>query len=192
MAKLAEIVTDINDTLKATQFGSKRFQKGRWSGVAELVRTSEDETVPCVVENDGDTIKLGMDDTYPFEVYHRMIGGSFEASEDDFGANKVRRETSEMVIIMMGDRNRLELTNEQILSGLALGFPLQLTAAEVLALSLQSVEFDIQGFDRDREAIWTREFNTTKRSLKPNTLLVSLRYQVVTEVFDTCVGVCIT
>lgn len=190
MPKLAEIVTLVDDALKASQFGTKRFQKGRWSGIAELIRTSEDETIPCSVDNNGDAVKLGLDDTYPFEVYHRMLDGDFERSEDDFGSNAVRRETTDMVIIMMGDRNRLELTNEQIISGLALGFPFSLTATEVSALSLQSADFTIQGFDRDREFVWAREFKTKKAVLKTNTLLVSLRYQVVTEVFENCIGIC--
>lgn len=190
MAKLAEIVDLVNTELQRTQFGAKRFQKGRWNGITELVTTSENETVPCVVDNNGDTTKLGMDDTYSFEVYHRMLAANFEVGEDDFGASRNRREISDMVIVMMGDRDRLELTNEQIISGLALGFPVILPKDEVLALSIQSAEFLFQGFDRDREAVWTREFKTETRSLKPNTLLVSFRYQVITEVYENCLSLC--
>ena len=188
MAKLSEITSFINDELRREQFGSKRFQ-GRWSGIAELITTSESETVPCLVANNGTTTKLGIDDTYSFEVYHRMIGGSFE-SGDDFGDLRNRKETHEMVMIVMGDRDRLELTNEQIISGLAMGFPMVLPLANRQALILKHCEFQIDGFDRDRREIWNREFNTKKISLKPNTLLVSLRYSVITEVYESCIEVC--
>ena len=190
MPKLAESVEYINAKLRASQFGSKRFQKGRWSGIAELIRTPEGEMMPCSVDNDGDATQLGIDDTYPFEVYHRMIGANFENSEDDFGANKGRKEFSDMVIVIMGDRDRLEFTNEQIISGLSLGFPFNMEKTDVEALSLQSVDFSIQGFERDREAVWNREFETERVQLKPNTLLVSLRYQVMAEVFDGCIEIC--
>ena len=66
--------------------------------------------------NNGDTVKLGMDDTYPFEVYHRMLDGDFQPTEQEYGSLVGREETSDMVIIMMGDRNRLELSNDQIIS----------------------------------------------------------------------------
>jgi len=122
MAKLAEIVDYINTELQTTQFSAKRFQKGRWSGVAELVVTSEEETMPCIIENNGDTTKLGIDDTYSFEVYHRVLASNFENGEDDYGAARNRKEFNDMVVIVMGDRNRLNLTTEQIISGLALGF----------------------------------------------------------------------
>ena len=190
MPKLAESVEYINAKLRASQFGSKRFQKGRWSGIAELIRTPEGEMMPCSVDNDGDATQLGIDDTYPFEVYHRMIGANFENSEDDFGANKGRKEFSDMVIVIMGDRDRLEFTNEEIISGLSLGFPFNMEKTDVEALSLQSVDFSIQGFERDREAVWNREFETERVQLKPNTLLVSLRYQVMAEVFDGCIEIC--
>ena len=42
--KEAEIVAQINTDLKGGQFDSKKFQKGRFSGIAELVGRKE-ETV---------------------------------------------------------------------------------------------------------------------------------------------------
>ena len=119
MAKEAEIVAQINTDLKTVQFASKRFQKGRFSGIAELVTKVDNgqrQTVPAIIANDGTETILITNDKYPFELYHRHIGSTVEPSpeEDQWGDLRSRQETAEMLMVVIGDRKRLELTTKKI------------------------------------------------------------------------------
>jgi hypothetical protein len=118
MSKFADIVSFINTTLKSEQFGSARFQKGTFNdSIAELVKVSEDgQTMPCVVSNTGTTTKLTIDDVKPWQLYHRMLGSSYELVENDFGF-RTRRTTANMTMVVIGDRERLSLTKEDIIMG---------------------------------------------------------------------------
>ena len=71
MSKLHQIVAQINTNLTQSggQFDSKRFQKGRVSGIAELITKLDNEqrqTMPTVIDNTGNDTPLAMDDSYPF------------------------------------------------------------------------------------------------------------------------------
>ncbi|PCJ57922.1 MAG: hypothetical protein COA65_08665 [Rhodospirillaceae bacterium] len=192
MAKLHQIVTEINTRLTAGQFDSKRFQKGRVSGIAELITKLDDEkrqTVPAVVDNTGDTTILMIDDSYPFEIYHRHLSSTVPEVEQDFGDRDVREETANMLLVVMGDRNRLKLNKEEIITGISLGMPNELGQTFLISNSLVGINI-IQGeFNLNKEEVWTSEFNT-EVMVKPSDILLSFNYQIVTKTWTSCIEIC--
>ncbi len=191
--KLHQIIAQINTDLIANQFSAKKFQKGRFSGIAELVTSVDDDqrqTVPAIVANDGDTEILTIDDIYPFELYHRHITSNITEPEDDFGDRIMRVEIADMLMLVMGDMKRLELNKEDITSGITLGMPLEFGSAFLEANSLESAIIIPGTFTYNREELWNAEYNTEKVMLKTNTIFMSLAYQVVTEAKVTCIEIC--
>lgn len=192
MAKLHQIIAQINTDLMEGQFDSKRFQKGRFSGIAELITKEDDEkkqTIPGIVDNSGDVTSLAMDDIYPFELYHRHLSSTVTEVEEDFGDRVLREETANMVLVVMGDRQRLKLTKEDIITGINLGMPVEMGQTFLTTNSLVGVNI-IQGdFNLDKEDVWTTEFNTDVM-VKPQSIIFSLSYQVVTKTWTTCIEIC--
>ncbi|MGR3220319.1 MAG: hypothetical protein ACUZ8H_10970 [Candidatus Anammoxibacter sp.] len=192
MAKLHQIVAQINTDLTSGQFNSKRFQKGRVSGIAELITKVDDEqrqTVPAVVDNSGDATILMMDDSYPFEIYHRHISSTMTEEEQDFGDRYIREETANMLMVVMGDRQRLKLNKEDIITGITLGMPTELGQAFLTTNSLVGAEV-IQGeFNLNKEEVWASEFNT-EVMVKPADIFFSFNYQVVTKTWTSCIEIC--
>ena len=194
MAKLHQIISQINTDLTQAggQFDSKKFQKGRFSGIAELItKVDKDQrqTFPAIVDNSGDTTKLMMDDSYPFELYHRHLSSTVTEVEEDFGDRVLREETANMLMIVMGDRQRLKLTKEDIITGINLGMPVELGQTFLTANSLVGVNI-IQGdFNLNKEEVWNSEFNT-EVGIKPNSILFSLNYSVVIKTWTTCIEIC--
>ena len=194
MAKLHQIVSQINTDLTQAggQFGSKKFQKGRFSGIAELItKVDKDQrqTFPAIVDNSGDTTKLMMDDSYPFELYHRHLSSTVTETEKDFGDSVLREETANMMMIVMGDRQRLKLTKEDIITGINLGMPVELGQAFLTANSLVGANIVQSDFNLNREEVWNSEFNI-EVGIKPNSILFSLNYSVVTKTWTTCIEIC--
>jgi len=191
MAKESNIVTYINDKLIAEQFGSVKFKKGQFSGIAELVKTNEGgETQPVIVANNGKSTRIGINDIYPFQIYHRTLSASFELVSADFGDFRVRKESTSMTLVVIADRERLEVTKEQIKTALALGFPLEMDATNKTALSLLTCNITPSSFIMDFNEVYSREFNLANYKIKPQTILIALDYTIETEVNESCIEIC--
>lgn len=189
--KEAEIVARINTDLK-TKFGSKRFQKGRFSGIAELIErgsnTDEAETYPAIISNTGVETKLVLNDVYPFEVYHRHTGSSMQEIEN-FGDLVFRKEIANMTMVIIGDRKRLKLTKEEIITGILLGMPLELGSAFLVTNSLDEATINIGDFNLSKTDAWNGEYSNTVM-LKPETIFFTLNYTIETIAKTDCIDVC--
>ena len=195
MAKELEIVTQINIDLRTVQFASKRFQKGRFSEIAELITSKDDDqrqVVPGIVDNNGVVDKLIINDKYSFQLYHRHIGSTVDPIDPDlqFGDRILRQETANMLMVVIGDRTRLELTKEEIITGIMLGMPLELGSTFLSTNSLDNVNIIPGDFNLDKEDAWNTEYNTSDVMLKPETIFFTMAYAIVTRAKFDCIAVC--
>ena len=187
--KEAEIVAQINTDLKGGQFDSKKFQKGRFSGIAELVGRKE-ETVPAIIDNDGNETILVINDIYPFEVYHRHTGSTVQEVEGNFGDLVYRQETAQMLMVVIGDRKRLKMTKEEIITGILLGMPLEFGSAFLNTNSLDQVSIVPGDFNLSKVDAWNGEYNTELVKLKPETIFFTLTYNIETRSKVDCIDIC--
>ena len=187
--KEAEIVAQINTDLKGGQFDSKKFQKGRFSGIAELVGRKE-ETVPAIIDNDGNETILVINDIYPFEVYHRHTGSTVQEVEGNFGDLVYRQETAQMLMVVIGDRKRLKMTKEEIITGILLGMPLEFGSTFLNTNSLDQVSIVPGDFNLSKVDAWNGEYNTELMKLKPETIFFTLTYNIETRAKVDCIDIC--
>jgi hypothetical protein len=187
--KEAEIVAQINTDLKGGQFDSKKFQKGRFSGIAELVGRKE-ETVPAIIDNDGNETILVINDIYPFEVYHRHTGSTVQEVEGNFGDLVYRQETAQMLMVVIGDRKRLKMTKEEIITGILLGMPLEFGSTFLNTNSLDQVSIVPGDFNLSKVDAWNGEYNTELVKLKPETIFFTLTYNIETRAKVDCIDIC--
>lgn len=196
MAKEAEIVTQINTDLKTVQFNSKKFQKGRFSGIAELITKvdgDQRQTVPAIIDNSGDETILIVDDVYPFELYHRHIGSTVEPVDESeqFGDRRLRQESASMLMVVIGDRKRLKLTKEEIITGIMLGMPLELGSSFLSTNSLDNATIIPGELNLNKEDAWNSEYNTSDVMLKPSDIFFTMAYTIETRVNDlNCIDIC--
>lgn len=192
MAKESEIVGYINTALSSGQFQASKFSKGSFNNIGELVKINEQgEFIPCIVDINGETTKLSIDDVKPFQLYHRVLSASFNADEsDDFGDYAVRKQTMNMTMVIIADRERLQVTKEQLITAVSLGFPLELTATQKTALNIQQCNIIPNDFITDYNDVYSREYNISDYLLKPQTIMIALNYDLETESFESCVEIC--
>lgn len=192
MAKLAEIVTIINNNLKATQFAAKRFQRGEFYGIAEQIKSNNNgEIKPGVVSNSGAVTKIVISDTLPFIIYHRLLNYTSEYVEiGDFGDRKNIVETASMRLVLIAHRPVIQLTKEQLLTGVAMGMPLGLTRDQRVTNSLKGCDINPGSFIVDPLQVFKDEFNISEDLLKINTVMFAHEYEVVTAVDNTCFDLC--
>ncbi len=195
MAKELEIVTQINTDLKSVQFAAKRFQKGRFSEIAELIIKKDDDqrqTVPAIIDNDGTETILIIDDAFPFELYHRHIGSVVAPVDEEFqfGDRVLRQETAQMIMVVIADRKRIELTKEEIITGIMLGMPLELGSTFLNTNSLDNATIIPGDFNLNKEDAWNTEYNTSDVLLKPETIFFTMDYTIETRAKFNCITIC--
>jgi hypothetical protein len=191
MAKEHEIVTYINAQLVTNQFSAARFQKGSIDAIAELVLTDEGETKPGVVDRFGEVTYCGIDDTKPFQIYHRVIRPNSEwGTEQDFGDLKYIKETTDMLMVVIGDRNKLQLTAEDIKTGIVAALPLELPDSQLNSLGLKTANIIPGNFNWNKIEVYGSEFNLKTVELKPNTIIFSFSYQIETAYNQSCFEIC--
>jgi hypothetical protein len=190
MAKEHDIVDYINSELSTLQFNSSRFQKGSIKGIAELI-TEEEVTRPALVDRFGDCTYVGIDDSYPFQLYHRVIQpAASENVEEEFGGRKNIKENTEMLMVVMGDRQRLHLTAEDIKTGIVAALPLELPVSELNSLGLRSANIIPGSFNWNRREVYEGEFALEETLLKPNTIMFSFSYVIETVFDQACFTLC--
>lgn len=195
MSTLSDITGEINTSLQTGQFSSKKYQKGRFSAIAELIPKKDNEKtqlVPAIISDNGDATRLNMDDTYTFEVYHRHLGSVYDSDEEDsYGSRITRIEDASMKMVVMGDRSRLKSDKEDLIRGIIADIPLEMSEAFLLSNSLQQVNINPGTFNIDSVSVYGEEFGDVGLNLKPNTIIFSLDYNIVVEQWVPCIDICI-
>lgn len=191
MAKLEEIITIINNGFKANEFATKRFQKGKFNGLAELVLNKDGNTEPCIISNNGDTEKLDIDDTYPFQLYHRLISiqSTYEENEDGFGDIGFITEAQDMLMVIAFDRSRIQFTKEQIITAIHSSFTIGLTKTQLKSNSLGSCDIKLGNWNLNKYDVYSTEYGEQKQL--PTTInLISLSYKITTQINKGCLTLC--
>lgn len=193
MPFLDPITKLINDSIKSSTLADSRFQKGSWNQIANLIPRDDEGgaiTIPTVIlDMDGSEKEIGFDDRYTFTIYHRVESLSHDDG-DPSGDDILVKETANMVAVVFGDRNLLMMPQEQLISGVIGGFPIGVSMAQKLEWNLSAVEIETGAVNNNPRAVWSSEMGDVKFALKPNHILFSINYTIMTEYLGSCLNIC--
>lgn len=193
MPYIKEIVDHINAAFR-TGLTSKPFQKGKFEGIAELLLIVSDDgnkTVPCIVDNHGNSDEVSIDDTYPFRLYHRI---NTITNEDDgqMGDDIQMKESANMIMIVFGDRRAFNFRPEQLSSMINTYMPLTLTVAQTTSLNLHTVAIQVSTTNLDSVQVFNQEYTGEVRyNLAPQYFLMSIPYVITTTYNKSCFEPCL-
>ncbi len=191
MPQLREIVSVINTSLQGGNFATRKFQDGKWYNIAEFITREEQDKVtkfPVIIDDFGECTEVVPNDTYPIQFYHRILG--ILPTDDpivDFGnfGNSIT-EVDEMVLIVIGDRKKTNVTRENIASAIWAQFPREITTVA----NLQSCLIEPLEINNDRESVWNGEFDNVDFELEPQQYIISLRYRITAIYSKNCFTLC--
>lgn len=198
MPNLRGITTLINNTLQATCFSTQKFQGGSYSDLAYMVieePTQENQLEirrPAVVANSGESIPVNVDDTYPVVVYHRNTNLFYEDEQtESFGdAGQDIRETADMVLICIGDRDFLQVVQEDVVSAIWANIPRNLTASQLSALQLDKVIIEPGEVNVQPMEVWQQEISNVAYGLDPQHFMLSIKYRIISIYNKNCFQFC--
>ena len=189
MSKLDTIVGYINTGLKAGNFASNRFQRGKFYGIAELLKL-EEGTMPCSVSDNGQATKISIDDNYPFQLYHRIENIEGEESEESFGDDLDVTETASMRMVVVFNREIIRLKKEDIVSAVFSSLITGISKADMTSLNIYECNISYGTFELNYEDVYNTEYNLGEYLLKPQTVMIALPYEIETKYRKGCIQIC--
>lgn len=187
----SDFVNVIDTALAAGVFASNRYQRGVYHGIAELVQHDEG-TIPMVVSNSGQGTSVVVDDNYTFQIYHRHISSTHaDLPSTSFGSgmNSVR-ESANMRLVIIADRERLEESKSDLIAGVVFGFPDQFTDANTSTYSyVEQVNVQVTNSNLDSIAVYQDEYGL-EGQLPPNYVMAAIDYEMTIDVNKNCYTLC--
>jgi len=175
MCSIRNIISSLNDYLQLPKGSDIK-------GVAELV-PRDDHTIP---EIDGKFV--GIDDTYPVRVYHRILscstklvpGSAYGESAGDIS------NTYSIVMVIFLQHERAKLYPDELLLFIQSQFPDRLTEKPY-----KNIKVVFSGAQLDSQTTWTQEYGGgTDYKLKSDQFLFKINYSIETIFSKGCFKEC--
>lgn len=198
MSDIKDIALHINTLLKAGSFAGKPFQNGRFSGIAELVKKTDEDadntyTMPIVMDADGeDGTEVSINDKYPFELYHRIKGQevSDAENEDTFGDGNDKLITFTMALVVFSDRFNTQLDASEYVTALMLDIPRTLQATNITGSQWNKCEITIKEANTDKADVLAEEYGQDSFDIKQSYIALSQEYEVKLTYSKGCYTLC--
>jgi hypothetical protein len=190
MPKLKEIVSIINTNLETDVFNTSRFQGGKYYDIVKLVSEQIKDNVitrPCEIDNDGECTDVIYDDTYPLQLYHRIMTLNYETVPEDYGDGNLMKETATMSLVFISDRYKIQMESENLMALIAVNMIEKLSQTDLNTYNLYSCSIYPSGESViDNETIYNREYQNVEYLLKPNSIMHALTYTIETVYNKKC------
>lgn len=194
--------TEMTETASGTNpgghFQGKPFQRGKFYGIAELVKkdTGDDATnytIPKVMDANGnDGTNVIINDTHPFQLYHRIVGTSSEDADnsDSFGDGNEKNVTFEMVLILFSDRFKTEIDAEDYITALMLDIPRTIKASQIASSQFSKCEITFNDTITNKSEVFNQEYGRDDFNVKQSYVALSFGYSVSLTYSKECFTLC--
>lgn len=179
--KDSAIISIINSQLLTNTLCDSRFANASINGIAydgTEVDSSGTRIYPIVCDLSGNGSKVNPDDTYPIQVYHKILNKSYQVKPTSAGdRSNVVSERTDVKMVVTGWMNPLQLTQEDLEALLTSNFPDQIAPSLYTPLKLRNLVVTLQSSVLDRAQVFREEYRGIPYQVKPEQILFSIRYQ---------------
>lgn len=193
MVYLTKIVDFVNTVL---QDGLKAYPTADYKGIAVstvIQRQNSSIVFPSVIDGEGYAKGVYFQSGVPFVLYHRLTATTFSMGQNQrFGDGALRKVDSltSVQIIVMGTRDRLNISPEQLGMHIADTLPSSVVAPELQQLGVASLDIIEAGIDYDQRAVFNKEFQGIKYFIGPELFMLAVRYTIQGTYLKGCTSKC--
>lgn len=194
MPYLDQIVTNINDAI-IQKLQSNDINISLHGISKQVLRTdTNDETqIPLYVDYTGEGSFNAIDDRFALCIYHRCLNLNFQPETNiQFGDGQdFSRETAQMAVFIYGNRRKLKMTQETVISLVSSSLPDTLSQSFITNIAGFSSGFiSAASSPNDSLAAWRQEFVNLPYVLPPEQFFVQLNYTIETIIQKSCIEIC--
>lgn len=198
MPFLETIVSLINSGLQKTVLSDKRFATGDYNGIAIPVYREKPgasatirQTLPCVYIAGQDPKYVGIDDTYPIIIYHRLLRNNTQPWDKQFGdGNKFLKAKATMIMIVYADRSRIGISQDDLESLILSGMVDEIPKTQYQSMGVTSLLVTHQETSFNAQAVFAQEYQNADFFLKPESILFQITYIVDSQYRKDCLPIC--
>ena len=181
MNLLDKIVDLINDKVMDGALHERAFQDGIVNGLSYLT-TPKDQSPqrPYIIEGEN-IIDITIDDTYPFNIYHRCTDITFrDAPASAWGdGDGMIAASFNMLAVIYGDRFKLGYSQEDLILKLSTALNLSLTKTELNNSGLAKVKTTVNKVNNNPTAVFATEYGAAANCpLQMNSIYFSIQYTI--------------
>lgn len=195
MPALNQIALLINTALQNGHFAPQRFNPSRFLGIADPMRRVEEGgkeiTTPTIIDNDGDGTEVVMNDKYSAQCYHRVVTPTYLLPPDNaYGkAGRDMQEIADCVMVFMGDRSQMKVTQVDCIAAVAYDFPKEFLPSQYSPLGLTSCVIEMGSVEKNPFDVFNTEWQGHDYALETSSILFSINYRVIST-YATCFAIC--
>lgn len=196
MPFLKQQIELINAALTTAIFADKRFAGSQINGLAALANYKDGDVVktsPFVMDRNNEPQQVGLDDSFPCIVYHRLLGLNYtqvnNTSQFGRGVNK-QVQVADMLLVAYGRFAPLRITSEQFEALIAAGFPDEVASALLAPYKLDRMLVTLQGSNMLSQQVYAGEYGGLPVYISAEDILFSVRYRIETDFRKNCFSIC--
>lgn len=198
MPFLEHIVALINQGLQTKTLTDKRFATGEYNGIAinvlrEKVTGSGKQSLPCIWQAAGDAKYIGIDDTAPVILYHKVLRSTTvpEVAQRQFGDGQPYiKTTAFLAMVVYADRSQILLSADELESLILAGFLDEIPKASYQSKGISSLVVTPVETNFNSGSVFAQEHPGTDNFLKPESILFQLSYKVDCSYRKSCLAIC--
>lgn len=192
MIFLAEIINALNGNFKSKL---SNYPTADYFGIATPVavqRSNSTIVYPSVINIEGSIQGTFFQFQSPFIVYHRLLSTTINNNGSQrFGqdAQSVMVATTTVTLVVMGSREKINNTPENLISRLLDALPGSMDIAYGPGGTIKAITKE-SSVEYDPRAIFSREFQGIKYFIGPEMFLMAARYTIESTYFKGCLSSC--
>jgi hypothetical protein len=194
MPALDQITANINTAMQNGNFNTRKFQIAKYYNITDVVKTSTtegDKLQPYVIDDSGNCINVVYDDKYNFQVFHVVDNITYKQADPNYGnPGQTMEETAEMILIFFGNRKKLMVRPEDIAAAICMDIPKELPLSFIQPLGMNSVVIETNIIETDPYIVWNNQWQGTTSFVKPETILLAVKYTIVSTYNKNCFKLC--
>ncbi len=197
MPFLKEQITIINNHLEDNAFNYQQFKSGLIENIAKPCVVADGDgfkIFPAVITVGGTEKYLGLDDTYPLIVYHKILNKSYtiQSANNQYGSGYSRMiENTNAYMVVYAKQSKVGLTAEQLEALIIVNFPDKILASSLSSLNgVETMTVNLTGSDLDAQTVFNAEYQNVSYPLGLEDILIRINYQIEVAYNKSCLNVC--
>lgn len=183
MPQVNAIVSLFNDKLKAGAFSGHVFQQGKFYGLATPYLIKEDGKEVgmeiAVVGLDGETKDVSIDDTYPFQMYHRILSVGYVSGTSTTNYN--------MVAVVYADKKRLRKHESDLSFMIKSEMEKRFSPSDLGASGISAVAAYFSSANFDSNQVFNQEYKANGFIQDPEKIYFAMNYTLSVDASAGCV-----
>jgi hypothetical protein len=192
MSLISDIVSAINNHYSTDVFADEKYEVKRIVGLAypypeKKGKDTLIKIVPAQYDNNGEGSLLDINDDYSLMIYHRIASTSYQNVQDPkikaVGDARFLQATSDLTMTVWAKRPAIQMQADDLSDMLVNNLPQGIEGLNGVArcrISPAQTDFDFIG-------IFRREYQSVDYFLKPEHILLQVRYRAVSIVNVNCI-----